>query len=252
MTFAFAIGNYRVTIASHQRDVLACQRLRHARFFGRDGVDRDEFDQCYRHIMILRDDQLIATCRFLTLTDGLQLNASYTSQHYDLKSISDFKKPMLEVGRLCVAATTFESDALRLIWGTLASIVDENAVEFIFGCSSFSGVNPATYVDGFSYLAEHHLGPDRRRPGQQSAEIVPLDRRAYDPRSAQKQIPPALATYLRMSGWVSDHAVIDHRMKTLHVFTGLFVADIPERRARFLRSVSLQQTSPLASQMCDA
>ena len=40
-----------------------------------------------------------------------------------------------------------------------------------------------------------------------------------------------------MGGWVSDHAVIDAEMNTLHVFTGVEVNNIPETRKKLLRSV---------------
>jgi len=40
-----------------------------------------------------------------------------------------------------------------------------------------------------------------------------------------------------MGGWVSDHAVIDPRMNTIHVFTGVEVRKIPEARKRLLRAV---------------
>jgi hypothetical protein len=41
-----------------------------------------------------------------------------------------------------------------------------------------------------------------------------------------------------MGGWVSDHAVIDRQMNTLHVFTGLEIAAIPPNRARLLRALA--------------
>jgi len=47
-----------------------------------------------------------------------------------------------------------------------------------------------------------------------------------------------LRTYLGMGGWVSDHAVIDRDLGTLHVFTGVEVAAIPDRRKRALRAMS--------------
>ena len=50
-------------------------------------------------------------------------------------------------------------------------------------------------------------------------------------------MPPLLRTYLMMGGWVSDHAVIDPQMNTLHVFTGLEIRAIPEARKRLLRAV---------------
>jgi putative hemolysin len=50
-------------------------------------------------------------------------------------------------------------------------------------------------------------------------------------------MPPLLRSYLMMGGWVSDHAVVDRDLNTLHVFTGLEIRAIPEDRARLLRAV---------------
>jgi L-ornithine Nalpha-acyltransferase len=60
----------------------------------------------------------------------------------------------------------------------------------------------------------------------------------YDPRLAAAQTPRLLRTYLMMGGWVSDHAVLDHDLDTLHVFTALDIAAIPPARARALRAVA--------------
>jgi putative hemolysin len=51
-------------------------------------------------------------------------------------------------------------------------------------------------------------------------------------------MPPLLRTYLMMGGWVSDHAVIDRQMGTLHVFTGVEIRAIPAARARMLRALA--------------
>ena len=48
-------------------------------------------------------------------------------------------------------------------------------------------------------------------------------------------LPPLLRSYLMLGGWVSDHAVIDQDLNTLHVFTGLEIAAVPPARARLLR-----------------
>ena len=50
-------------------------------------------------------------------------------------------------------------------------------------------------------------------------------------------MPPLLRSYLRMGGWVGDHAVVDGDLDTLHVFTGLEVGAIPAARVRRLRSL---------------
>jgi putative hemolysin len=47
-----------------------------------------------------------------------------------------------------------------------------------------------------------------------------------------------LRSYLSMGGWVSDHAVVDRNLNTLHVFTGLEIRSIPPARARILRAIA--------------
>ncbi len=63
-------------------------------------------------------------------------------------------------------------------------------------------------------------------------------RRAPDAKRAMLGLPPLLRTYLMMGGWVSDHAVVDHDLNTLHVFTGVEIASVPPARARLLRAVA--------------
>ncbi|HBQ35447.1 MAG TPA: ornithine-acyl-ACP acyltransferase, partial [Rhodobacteraceae bacterium] len=36
--------------------------------------------------------------------------------------------------------------------------------------------------------------------------------------------------------WVSDHAVVDRQMTTMHVFTGVEISAIPENRKKILRA----------------
>ena len=51
------------------------------------------------------------------------------------------------------------------------------------------------------------------------------------------RMPPLLKAYLMMGGWVSDHAVIDYHMNTLHVFTAVEIGLIPPLRKRRLRAL---------------
>lgn len=59
-----------------------------------------------------------------------------------------------------------------------------------------------------------------------------------DRRAALAGLPPLLRTYLGMGGWVSDHAVVDRELDTLHVFTCVEVERIPAARAASLRAVA--------------
>jgi len=93
------------------------------------------------------------------------------------------------------------------------------------------------------HLYENHIGPEHMRPAPKAAQTVPLnaggDISCEDGKRALATMPPLLRSYLLMGGWVSDHAVVDHDLDTLHVFTAVEVAAIPEARKRLLRAVRL-------------
>lgn len=109
----------------------------------------------------------------------------------------------------------------------------------LFGCSSFRGVEAQDYMDAFALLKERHLAPPRWLPRVKAPKVFRfaslLKLKRPDLRLANRRMPPLLRTYLTMGGWVSDHAVIDNELNTLHVFTGLEIAAVPPSRARLLR-----------------
>ena len=161
---------------------------------------------------------------------------------------------MLEIGRLCAADVTFRFEALRACWGALAQIVDRKSVVLMFGCSSFEGVEPACYQDAFAFLAENHRAPDALIPRKRSAETFDLPKgHPFDKKRAIAQLPPLLRTYLSLGGWVSDHAVVDRNLNTLHVLTALEIAAIQKLgRVLCARWFDLDACAAAASCVADA
>jgi putative hemolysin len=144
------------------------------------------------------------------------------------------------MGRFCIHPDWSDPDILRVAWGAMAQFVDEEDVELLFGCSSFVGVDTKAYLDAFAMLKERHLAPKRWLPQVKAPNVFRFARRLRckpDAKRAMLTMPPLLRTYLVMGGWVSDHAVVDRDLNTLHVFTGLEIKAIPPARARLLRAV---------------
>jgi putative hemolysin len=111
----------------------------------------------------------------------------------------------------------------------------------LFGCSSFRGIDAQEYFDAFALLKERHLGPKRWLPKVKAPNVFRFAARLRckpDAKLAMRRMPPLLKTYLMMGGWVSDHAVVDAQMNTLHVFTGVEIAAIPPARKKLLRAVA--------------
>lgn len=237
-------GHYIARIAQGGLDVAAAQALRHLCFRGGPGLDGDRFDSLCTHVLIedARDGALVCCYRLLPLTSGCEIGRSYSAQYYDLAALESFDKPMVEVGRFCIHPERQDPDILRLAWGALSLHVDAAGVGMLFGCSSFHGTEAAPYLDAFAILRAAHLAPRRWWPRAKAPRVFRFARRlaqwSPDLRQAMLTMPPLLRTYLAMGGWVSDHAVVDREMNTLHVFTGLEIAAIPPARARALRMVA--------------
>jgi len=121
----------------------------------------------------------------------------------------------------------------------MTRFVDDTRVDLLFGCSSFQGVDAEAYADAFALLRERHIAPTRWLPRVKAPKVFPFGRklklRRPNMKLALTRMPPLLRTYLVMGGWVSDHAVIDNELNTLHVFTGVEIAHVPKSRARLLR-----------------
>ncbi|MCR9067477.1 MAG: GNAT family N-acetyltransferase [Rhodobacteraceae bacterium] len=235
-------GHYRARLAGGAQDVAAAQDLRGLAF--RDGRrDIDAYDAACTHILVedTVSGALVCCFRLLHLQDGGDIGRSYASQFYELSALSQFDGPMVEMGRFCIHPDWRDPDILRVAWGAMTAYVDDRGVEMLFGCSSFHGTEAREYYDAFALLRDRHLGPKRWLPRVKAPKVFRFAsrlRRRPDLKRAQAKMPPLLRTYLLMGGWVSDHAVIDHDLGTLHVFTGLEIRAVPPGRARLLRLVA--------------
>ena len=235
-----ARGRYEVRFAQSEAEVEAAQRLRHKAFLAArghrraDGRDVDAFDATARHVLVL--DTACAepvACYRVQLFHGTEVAASYAAQFYDLSRLTHFPEPMLEMGRFCLDPSRHDPDILRLAWAAMTRLVDDARVGLLFGCSSFNGADIALHASALAALTGR-VAPSMWRPAARAPEQVTLAGLSAATQSAAT-LPPLLRTYLSMGGWVSDHAVVDRHMDTLHVLTGVEIAAIPAARARALR-----------------
>lgn len=243
-------GRYRTRLAETASDLEAAQRLRYRAFIAGtgaaerpDGRDADAFDALCRHVLIeeARTNRLVATFRLMPLASGAEIGRCYAAQYYELEALRAFDGPMVEMGRFCIEPGVTDPDILRAAWGAMTSFVDSERVEMLFGCSSFHGTDAEYYADAFAMLSERHLAPKRWLPRIKAPNVFRFAerlRRKPDRVMALRRMPPLLKSYLTMGGWVSDHAVVDRDLNTLHVFTGLEIRAIPPARARALRAVA--------------
>lgn len=245
----------RVRLAGSAADVEAVQRLRHRCFIlggaadrsgpRAQGRDADAFDNICVHVMVedRRSTDLIACCRLLPLLSGAEIARSYSAQFYELSALAEYPGPMVEMGRFCIdPAHRDDPTVFRSAWGAVTRFVEDRGVQMLFGCSSFPGIEPDEYEEAFALLADRHLAPGRWLPRVKAPTVFRfaerLRRTKPETRPGRVKMPTLLRGYLGMGGWVSDHAVIDRDLGTLHVFTALEVGTIPPARRRSLSALA--------------
>ena len=239
------VGHYRARFASSQKDILAAQTLRYQCFnlSNKFELDIDDFDTVCQHVLIenLETEKLICCYRILKFDNGENISSSYSSKFYDLKALESYTEPMIEIGRFCIDSEVNDPSVVLTAWAALAQIVDQNQTELLFGCSSFEGIEKEKYLDSFALLRDRYMAPDHWRPKIKAAQIFHYSKDLIykvDKKKALLNMPPLLKTYLSMGAWVSDHAVVDLNMKTLHLFTGMEISKIPKSRKNFLLNLT--------------
>ena len=228
-------GRYLAWAAADDGDIARALDLRARCFRGGTKSDADAHDRLCRHLLIedLGQNRLAACLRWRWFADGTGLSGSYAAQFYDLSPLAAYERPLIEIGRFCTDSAARDPDLLRLAFACVAGLVAAGRVGMLFGCSSFDGADPARHGPALSRLAPF-LAPPARRPLRRAVEVASI---VAGP-AGEIPLPPLLQTYLAMGGWVSDHAVVDRALDTLHVFTGVEIAAIPPARARLLRAMA--------------
>lgn len=232
-------GRCVARLAETPDDVVRAQELRHLCFLADRGLSQpggreaDGFDAACDHVLVEQDGQLVACFRLMFLP-AAEIGTSYSAQFYDLAPLAQRPGTMMELGRFCTHPAVTDPDVLRLCWAAITRLVEDRGVRMMFGCTSFPGADPVRHAEALAHLGRAHAAPAGQGPGRKGA-AVPLPDAPADPRAALAAMPPLLRSYLGMGAWVSDHAVIDPELDTLHVFTAVEVARIPPARARALR-----------------
>lgn len=211
--------------------------LRRQVFGGQARPDRDRYDARSLHGVVTdrATDRPLVAFRARVFARSTDLGDSYTAQSYDLTPLAAVEGAILELGRLCQSPDRPQPIALRAAWAALTALCDREGVSFLIGCSSFPGADAQHHAPALAALRAAHLGPKALRPGKRA----PLAFDLPGPGTVPGPLPPLLRSYLAMGGWVGDHAVRDPGLDTVHVFTGLRVADIPEARKSRLRALVL-------------
>ncbi|MFV0490352.1 MAG: GNAT family N-acetyltransferase [Pseudorhodobacter sp.] len=231
-------GYYKVQLARDAQDLAAVQRLRYRVFveeLGGDGplvdhanrLERDDFDDLADHLILIDEraggtpeDRIVGVYRLLP---GSRLHSGqrfYSESEFDLSPLRATGRPLLELGRSCVARDHRGGTGMMMLWNGLADYILSRGIEILFGAASFHGTDVAALAQPLSYLHHHHLAPETLRVraiGTDAAPIALLSRNAVDRKAAMLGTPALIKAYLRLGGYVGEGAFVDHAFNTTDV-----------------------------------
>ena len=216
---------YRIEFGQSASNRLKAQKFRQKVFRGSEiGLDKDKFDEISDHCLIYDkncDDKLVLAFRSRRFSSMNEILSSYSSQYYDLTNLTHLPFRPMEIGRLCVDKKASDPFLLLRAFKYLASLISSGRMDWIFGCTSFIGVDNPIHLAALSSLEKSQLAGSKFPIKKKSANILDIKRIVNrDTHKTEKNfLPPLLKFYLTLGGKVSDHAVIDRDLDTLHVFT---------------------------------
>ena len=217
---------YRVSIIKEMKLLEEAFKFRQKLFRNlKIGLDIDEYDEKCHHFLLheVTTGELVCVFRVLVMEGIGEIEKSYSAQFYDLSALTPLSGRMLEIGRFCVSENFKDPGILILAWESLARFMRRKKVRTVFGCSSFDGTEPKQHEAAFALLSNNYLSSLTIRPRSNMNEVVDFSRntllREYEEDLRTLKFPPLLRFYLRIGAKVSNTAVVDYDLKTIHVFT---------------------------------
>jgi len=210
-------GQLGVRIATTAAERDAAQALRYRIFYDEMGAKPDEaarrlkrdidvFDDVADHLLVIDHAVgsgargVVGTYRLVQNEGASRIGRFYTSDEYDISSITGFPGRLLELGRSCVDAGYRGRAVMQLLWRGVAAYVFLHRIDVMFG--------------------HNHLAPPAlrlRAVPERYIEMRRCDPATLDYRRAQLQLPPLIKGYLRLGGFIGDGAVIDTQFNTTDV-----------------------------------
>lgn len=229
-------GSLEVRLAKNEAELHNAQRLRYRIFCEEMGAsanqdvqtqkrDFDRFDDACNHVLVLdhtrpEHEKVVGTYRLLTRSNLEKVGSFYTETEYDIANIKAHSGEIMELGRSCVELPYRTRPVIQLLWKGIGAFVKARDIKIMFGCASFSGIDPKAHQLALAYLHHFHLAPEAIRPRALEQYYTPLNlmaKEAIDARSALNVMPTLIKGYLRLGGMIGDGGVIDYAFNTTDV-----------------------------------
>jgi putative hemolysin len=246
------IGSLETRLARTAREIDAAQAVRYRVFveemnaqLSPDAMlrkrDVDAYDAICDHLLVIDhaiagdiEDQIVGTYRLLRQDVALANGGFYSASEFDIEPLlaRHPDKQFMELGRSCVLPAYRTKRTVELLWQGNWAYSLKHGMNAMFGCASFSGVQPEQHAVALSFL--HHTvaakgdwAVSARPELYRTMDLMPFE--AVNARQALSALPPLIKGYLRLGAMVGDGAVVDTAFNTTDVLIVLPIASISNR-----------------------
>jgi len=237
-----------VRLSKNKNDIHAAQSLRFKVFYKEmlahpntltrvTRRDRDSYDKICNHMLVIdqssqtrgvpligkKRGRVVGTYRLIPQKTAEKNYGFYSQHEYELTHLLEKHKDkkFLELGRSCVLKEYRNKSTIELLWQGVWEYINDNSIDVMIGCASFSGTNPKDIALPLSFLYHNSLAPAEWLVNAQPDKFVNMNiikKEDIDAKEALKALPPLIKGYLRLGAYIGNGAVIDHQFGTTDVF----------------------------------
>lgn len=246
------IGSMETRLARNSREIEAAQAIRYKVFVEEMGAtlppeamalgrDFDFYDEICDHLLVVDtaltgepEDQIVGTYRLLRQEVAMANGGFYSASEYDVAPLlaRHPEKRFMELGRSCVLPHYRTKRTVELLWQGNWAYALRHKMNAMFGCASFSGIDPKNHALALSFL-HHTVGAKDEWAVSARAELfqdmnqMPMEE--INSRQALMALPPLIKGYLRLGAMVGNGAVVDQAFNTTDVLIVLPIESISGR-----------------------
>lgn len=209
------------------------QKLRYSIFFEEMGGvaknhdvitqkrDFDAYDAVCDHLIVQDETQngrVVGTYRLLRRDPMQKIGQFYTENEFDVSGIKAMQGEVMELGRSCVHPDYRNRTAMQLLWRGIGEYVNHYDIKLMFGCASFSGIDPQEHAMSLSYLQHFHQTPQPLCPvSKKPVNFTPLAPEQVSQKQAIAEMPTLVKGYLRLHGSFGAGLYLDEECHCIDV-----------------------------------
>lgn len=235
---------YSAKFATSSQDLAAAQRLRYEVFnleLGEglsasraEGLDADEFDAVYDHLVVTDQDanNVVGAYRMQTGQMAARNLGYYSERRFSFAPFEAVRAETMEVGRACVRRDHRGIAVISMLWREIGNYARRHGVRYLVGCSSVISQDPEMAAGIYNWLAEKkYLAPQAFRTVPTEAYRLPTT----DLDAAVLKPPRLMRAYLALGATVCGPAALDREFGTLVFLTILDLEALnPAAAAHFI------------------